>query len=136
MGAERAAQALASEPDVRLVFLFGSATHEEADHGARDLDLAVLVEPAPDLNAWRHLERVAALAAAVPLDLVPLHRASIVLAREVAVTGECLFTRTPEEETDFVVTANSRYLDFKPFLDEQWRLSGERAAERLRGLPT
>lgn len=134
-GAERAARALAEEPIVRLVFLFGSAAAADGPAEVRDADLAVLVDPPPEPDAWRRLEAGALSATRIPLDLVPLHRASIVLAREVAVTGVCLFARTPEEEIDFVVEANRRYLDFKPFLEEQWKLSGERAARRVHGHP-
>lgn len=134
-GAERAARALAEEQSVRLVFLFGSATAADGPAEVRDADLAVLTYPPPEPDTWRLLEARAQRAARIPMDLIPLHRASIVLAREVAVTGVCLFARTPEEEIDFVVEANRRYLDFKPFLEEQWQLSGERAARRAHGHP-
>lgn len=129
-GAERASRALAEEPSVRVVFLFGSAAADRDDVRVRDADLAVLVDPPPDPEAWRQLEARALRAARIPLDLVPLHRATTVLAHEVASTGVCLFTRTPGEDTDFVFEATRRYLDFKPFLDRQWELSRERAAER------
>jgi predicted nucleotidyltransferase len=132
-GAERAAEVLAREPSVRLVFLFGSTAATNGPAEVRDADLAVLVAPAPDSRGWRRIEVLASRAAATPLDVVPLHRAGVVLRREVADTGVCLFSRTPEEETDFVVDARRRYLDFKPFLEEQWRLSGERAARRVDG---
>lgn len=131
-GAARAAEVLAQDPSVRLVFLFGSAASDEGVDRVRDADLAVLVDPEPDVKTWNRLE-AAARAAAIPLDIVPLHRATIVLAREVAATGRCLFARTPEKETDFVVDANRKYLDFKYYLDEQFRLTGERAAARVQG---
>ena len=133
-GAARAAEALAEDPSVRLIFLFGSAASDEGVDRVRDADLAVLVDPEPDVQTWNRLEVTAARAAAIPLDLVPLHRATIVLAREVAATGRCLFARTPEEETDFVVDANRKYLDFKYYLDEQHRLTAERASRRAQGL--
>jgi len=132
-GAAKAAEVLAEEPSVRLIFLFGSAAGDEGADRVRDADLAVLIDPEPDIETWNRLEVAAARAAAIPLDLVPLHRATIVLAREVAATGRCLFARTPEEETDFVVDANRKYLDFKYYLDEQFRLTGERAAARAQG---
>ena len=134
-GAERAARALAEESSVRLVFLFGSAAAVDGPAKVRDADLAVSIDPPPEPDAWRRLEAQALRAARVPLDLVLLHRASVVLAREVAATGVCLFARTPEDELDFVVEANRRYLDFKPLLAEQWKLSGERAARRAHGHP-
>lgn len=133
-GARRAAEVLARVPAVRLVFLFGSAVFDEGTEKVRDADVAVLMRPEPDPEAWRRIESNAALAAKIPLDLVPLHRAGVVLAREVAATGRCLFARTPEEETDFVIDANRRYLDFKPYLDEQYRIAAERAALRAQGM--
>lgn len=70
------------------------------------------------------------------VDLVPLARAPIVLAHEVVEGGVCLFARTPEDETDFVTRTRARYWDWKPFLEEQWRLTGERLEERARGRQT
>jgi len=59
--------------------------------------------------------------------------APVVLAWEVAESGRCLYARDADAETEFVTGARSRYWDFKPFLDEQWRLSGARLQERQRG---
>lgn len=67
------------------------------------------------------------------IDIVDLDDASVVLAWEIADSGECLFSRTPDDELDFVLRARSRYWDFKPYLAEQWRLAGERLEERKRG---
>ena len=36
-------------------------------------------------------------------------------------------------ETEFVTRARARYWDFRPYRDEQWRLAGERLAERQLG---
>jgi hypothetical protein len=71
-----------------------------------------------------------------PLDLVSLNEAPIVLAREVAETGVCLYARTPDVEAEFVTRARARYWDFSHYREEQWRLAGERAAERGRGPAT
>jgi hypothetical protein len=67
--------------------------------------------------------------------VVSLRGAPVVLAREVVEHGVCLYTDPPELETEIVVRARARYWDFKPFLDEQWRLAGERLEERRRGAP-
>jgi uncharacterized protein len=133
--AERAARALAADPRVRLVFFFGSAADPGRTLPVRDVDLAVLTTPALDL--WARLDLGAAVAreAGGEIDLVPLNDAPVVLAREVADTGRCLYADPPELETAFVTRARMRYLDFKPYLEEQWRISGERLEERLRGLP-
>jgi predicted nucleotidyltransferase len=116
----------------RLVFLFGSSADEERTE-VRDIDLAVLSQPPLALDELMRLRADAVAAAGgLPVDLVSLNDASIVLAHEVADTGRCLYARSPDAETDFVVRARARYWDFKPFLDEQWRLTGERLAERSR----
>jgi hypothetical protein len=57
-----------------------------------------------------------------------------VLAHEVTQAGRCLYAEPPELETDFVTRTHMRYLDFKYYLDQQWRLIGERLEERRRGL--
>jgi predicted nucleotidyltransferase len=124
--AEQAARLLASDPRIRLVFLFGSAVQGDA----RDVDLAV--QPDPPFTLEERVTRQADLAAATgaPIDLVPLDEASVALRYEVAETGVCLHARTPEAATEFVIRSRARYWDFRPYLEEQWRLAGERAAAR------
>lgn len=130
--AEQAARRLAEEPRIRLVYLFGSAVDSDVP-GVRDVDLAVLGDPPLDLDELLRLRADLIAEVGGPLDLISLDDASIVLAHEVADTGICLYAEPPEAETDFVVGARARYWDFKPYLDEQWRLAGERIEERLRG---
>jgi len=129
---ERAARRLARDPRVRLVYLYGSTVDPDVP-AVRDVDLAVLTEPALDLDDLLRLRAEVVTEVGGPLDLVSLNDASIVLAHEVADFGVCLYADPPETETDFVVRARARYWDFKPYLDEQWRLIGERNEERLRG---
>jgi predicted nucleotidyltransferase len=128
--AARAAAALSRDPRVRLVFLFGSAA-DPAAVTVRDVDLAVLTEPPLPLDELLRLRADAGEAAGGPVDLISLNDAGVVLAWEVADSGSCLLADPPEAETDFVVRARSRYWDFKPYLDAQWRLTGERLEERL-----
>lgn len=130
--ADVAAAVLARDPRVRLVYLFGSAVRPEAGP-VRDVDLAILTEPRLSLDELLRLRADAVEAAGGRLDLVSLNEAGVVLAWEVADSGRCLHADPPEAETDFVVRARSRYWDFKPFLEVQWRLAGERLEER-RGL--
>jgi predicted nucleotidyltransferase len=129
---ERAAQTLARDPRVRLVYLFGSAARP-GPAGTRDLDLAVSAEP--DLSFDERMRFASRLSAeaGVAVDLVSLADAPVVLAHEVVEGGVCLFARTPDDETEFVTRTRARYWDFRPFLDEQWRLAGERLEERRRG---
>lgn len=130
--AVRAARFLADDPRVSLVYLFGSTVHGEAP-SVRDVDLAIWTEPPLDSASVFALRADAVAVAGGSVDLVSLNDASVVLAHEVADTGECLFARTPDAEVEFVTRARSRYWDFRPYLDEQWRLLGERLKERNLG---
>jgi len=130
--ARRAAKALAADPRVRLVFLFGSAADPERE-SVRDVDLAVLTDQRLGLYELLELQAEAASAAGGDPDLVALNDASVVLAHEVADTGRCLYANPPETETDFVTQARMQYFDFKWYLDQQWKVAGERLAERRRG---
>ncbi len=130
--AERAAAVLARDPRVVLVYVFGSAAAPERPL-ARDVDLAVLTAPPLSLDQLMRLRADIVDATRAPIDLVSLNDAPIVLAREVADTGRCLYARTPDAEVDFTTRARARYWDFKPYRDAQWRLAGERLAERQGG---
>ncbi len=133
--AEIAARHLAADPRVRLVYLYGSA----ADPGRRvvnDVDLAISCLPRMPFDEMMRLRADTIIAAGAPIDLVALDDAGVVLAWEVAETGACLFARDPDDEVAFITRARARYWDFKPFLEEQWRLAGERLAERQRGPQT
>lgn len=127
-----AAQVLAADPRVQLVYLFGSAVDPAATM-VGDVDLGVLTQPRVDPDELLRLRADVVTAVGASIDLVPLNRASVVLAHEVVEHGRCLFARTPEQETDFVVRTRARYWDFKPFLETQWRYAGERLEERQRG---
>jgi predicted nucleotidyltransferase len=127
--AEAATAVLARDPRVRLVYLFGSAA-DPTSHTVRDVDLGVLLEPAPTPDELLRLRADLVSASGAELDLVALDAAPVVLARETAETGRCLHANPAEAETDFVVRARARYWDWKPFLDEQWRIMGERLEER------
>jgi predicted nucleotidyltransferase len=129
--AEQAASLLAHDRRVQLVYTFGSSVHGTGP--VRDVDVAVLTAPPFTLDELLRARADLATATGAPIDLVSLHDASIVLAHEVVEGGLCLYARTPDVETEFVTRARARYWDFKPYRDEQWRLTGQRAAERRRG---
>lgn len=130
--AERTAKALAADGRVRLVFLFGSSAEPGRHIPVRDVDLAILTDPPLSLYELMDL-RAEIVRVAGEVDLISLSEAPIVLAHEVTETGNCLYAEPPELETEFVVRTRMRYLDFKHYLDEQWRLTGERLDERRRG---
>ena len=130
--AARAARLLAEDPRIVLVYLFGSAAGGGSDL-VRDVDLAVFTDPPWSLTDLVRQRARLVGAVAAPLDLVSLNDASTVLAHEVVETGQCLYARSPEAETAFVTRSRARHWDFKPYRDAQWRLAGERLAERWRG---
>jgi len=130
--AERAAHYLAGNPCVQLVYGFGSATQRDRAT-VRDVDLAVLTDPPLTLEDLTKRQADVISVTRAPIDLVSLNDAPIVLAHEIVESGTCLYARTPDAETEFVTRARARYWDFRPYRDEQWRLAGERLAERQHG---
>jgi predicted nucleotidyltransferase len=130
--AEKAAEVLAKDPRIRLVYLFGSAV-EPGMQRARDVDLAIFTEPPLDLDELMRLRAEILDDVEGNLDLVSLNEASIVLAKEVADRGRCLYANPAEAETEFVIRARASFWDFKPFLDVQWENAGSRLEERLHG---
>jgi hypothetical protein len=130
--AERVARLLGQRPDVRLVYVYGSAADPGRAH-ARDVDLAVLTDRPLTLDELIRLRAEVVQDVRVNVDLVSLNEAPVVLAHEVVEGGHCLYARAPELETDFVTRTRARYWDFKPLRAEQWRLLGERLEERRRG---
>ncbi|MEA2627166.1 MAG: uncharacterized protein QOD06_3211 [Candidatus Binatota bacterium] len=127
--AERAAAILASDPNVRLVYLFGSAA-DVARSAVRDVDLAVLTDVPMSLDRLLRLQADLRASVGAAIEIVSLNDPPVVLAHEIAETGRCLYAKDADVEVDFVTRARSRYWDFKPFLEEQWRVAGERLAAR------
>ena len=130
--AQRIAERLAQDPRVRLVYLFGSAA-DPTRAVVRDLDLAVLTRPPLRFDERMALRADLESCDGLELDLVLLNDAPVVLAREIADAGQCLFARTPDDEVDFVTRARMRFWDFQPFRERAWALTGQRAADRLHG---
>jgi predicted nucleotidyltransferase len=126
----RAAKRLATDPRVRVVYLFGSAAHGGLVP-PRDLDLAVLTEPALRLEELLRVQGELQQELAIPVDLVSLNEAPIVLAHEIIEGGRCLYARSPEDETELVTRTRMRWWDWLPVREAQWRASGERLEERL-----
>jgi predicted nucleotidyltransferase len=111
------------------VYLFGSTV--DLDRSAvRDIDFAVLADPPFTLDELTKRRAELVAQTGLPLDLISLHDAPVILAFEVAETGRCLYSGTPDVEVEFVTRARARYWDFKPYREEQWRLTAERLAER------
>jgi predicted nucleotidyltransferase len=130
--ARRAADRLAEDTRVRLVYLFGSAADGSAAP-PRDVDLAILADPPIQLDELLRIQADLVSGTGCRLDLVSLHQASVALAHEVADHGVCLFARTSDDEIGFVTRARSRFWDFSPYLEAQWQLTEQRAETRTRG---
>ena len=130
--AARAAERLASDHRVRLVYLFGSAASGER-RDPRDIDIAVWTDPPFTLEDLMRCRADLVLDTKVPLDLVSLSDASIVLAHEIVEGWRCLYARDSDIEAEVVTRSRMRYWDFKPYRDEQWRLTRQRLEERLVG---
>lgn len=130
--ARAAAQRLAGDQRVRLVYLFGSAADAHVVK-PEDLDIAVLAEPPLSFDERMALRADLTAEGIAGVDLVSLNDAPVVLAHEVAEHGACLFARTSEDEVAFVTAARARFWDFAPYLAQQWAAAGERAETRRRG---
>ena len=100
------------------------------------MDVAFLARPPLSFDEVLTLNAESSALAEGEIELVQINDAPVVLAYEIADSGRCLFARDPQEEVEFVTRARLRYWDFKPYLEEQSRLSGERQRERLRGSAT
>lgn len=132
--ATRAAELLARDPRVRLVYLFGSAA-QAGRPTVRDLDLAILADPPLSLDELMRRQADLVAATGGPLDLVSLNDAPLALAHEVVEAGVCLHASDPDIETAFVTRTRALWWDFTPYREEQWRLVGERVEARRRGSP-
>ena len=132
--AGRLAAILGRDPRILLVYLFGSAVRRGAAR-PRDLDVAILTTSPLSLDALVRLRADLVGETGAPVDLVSLNGAPIVLAHEIVESGVCLYARTPDVEVDFVTRTRARYWDFEPYREAQWRLAGERLAERAGGPP-
>src|SRR5262245_11395029 len=87
--ARRAADLLASDPRVKLVYLFGSAANRQHPT-PRDIDLAIWTDPPFSLDELTRRRADLVLARGGPIDLLSLNEAPIVLAHEVVEGGRCL----------------------------------------------
>ncbi len=127
---QRAAELLAAEPRIRVVFLFGSAARQGM-LPPRDVDLAFCARPPLALPELLELQGRLQERVGLAVDLVSLDDAPIVLAHEIIEGGRCLYARSPDDETEVVTRTRSRWWDWLPVRERQWQASGERLEERL-----
>ena len=93
---------LRAQPDVRLIYLFGSQT-SGAPRGDSDVDLALLPERALDPRERFDLQERIALRVRLrrDVDLVDLRRASTVLRAQIVDGSRLLFDRDAAERQRF-----------------------------------
>ena len=97
------------------------------------MDLGVLADPPWSLDELTRRQADLRRATGAPVELISLDVVPVALAHEVVEAGACLFSRDPDIETEFVTRTRGRWWDFKPYREAQWRLAGERLAERSLG---
>ena len=130
--AGHAAELLARDRRILLVYVFGS-TLDTCRARVGDVDLGVLADPPLSLEELTRRQADLRQATGVPVELISLGVVPVVLAHEVVESGACLFARDPDVEAEFVTRTRARWWDFKPYREAQWRLAGERLAERSLG---
>ena len=115
------------EQGVAAVYLFGSVARGESRAGS-DLDVAVLLEPAPERGTHESLRLD--LRAEIESDLgqeidfVVLNHAPPDLAHRVLRDAVLVIEPDPSARVRFEVRARNEYWDLKPYLDEYRRSPG------------
>ena len=126
--AERLRQAFKGrERGVAAVYLFGSVARGESRPGS-DLDVAVLLEPAPERGAYEslRLDLRAELESRLgqEIDFVVLNHAPPDLVHRVLRDSVLVIEADPSARVRFEVRARNEYWDLKPYLDEYRRTPG------------
>jgi predicted nucleotidyltransferase len=129
--------ALASDPRIDAVWLFGSRARQETD-ALSDIDLAVLARPDVDPNLlWQAELDWTGLAGLVlgtdEVAVQALNRLPVALREPILRDAKLLWSRAPELAADFVACTLKAYLDLAPYLDRYDRdLFQQAAAGTLR----
>lgn len=112
------------ERGVAAVYLFGSVARSESRPGS-DLDVAVLLEPAPERGTYEslRLDLRAELESELgqEIDFVVLNHAPPDLAHRVLRDAVLVIEPDPSARVHFEVRARNEYWDLKPYLDEYRR---------------
>ena len=112
------------EHGIAAVYLFGSVARGES-HAGSDLDVAVLLEPAPERGTYEslRLDLHAALESELgrEIDFVVLNHAPPDLSHRVLRDAVLVIEPDPSARVRFEVRARNEYWDLKPYLDEYRR---------------
>lgn len=115
------------EHGVAAVYLFGSVARGEA-RAYSDLDVAVLLEPAPERGTYEslRLDLRAELESELgrEIDFVVLNHAPPDLTHRVLRDSVLVIEPDPSVRVHFEVRARNEYWDLKPYLDEYRRTPG------------
>jgi predicted nucleotidyltransferase len=117
----RLVDALAGQPQLDAVWLFGSRARGEAD-ALSDVDIAVLAaKSVPPSTLWDYqLEWIGLAVDALGTDEVGLevvNRLPVALRHSILRDARLLWARAPELAADFLSHTVKEYLDLKPYLD-------------------
>ena len=115
------------ERGIAAVYLFGSVARGESRTGS-DLDVAVLLEPAPERGTFEslRLDLRAELESDLgrDVDLVVLNHAPPDLTHRMLRDSVLVIEPDPSARVRFEVRARNEYWDLKPYLDEYRRSPG------------
>jgi uncharacterized protein len=117
---------LRQEPAITLAYLFGSVARGEATLGS-DVDVALLAAAPLELMRLGSLQERLVLALGRPVDVLDLHVASPLLARDVVLEGIPLYVGDPGLKLDFELATIRRWEDSRRMRSEQQQLLRERA---------
>ena len=123
---DRIAGALSGEPDIEVVYLFGSSARGEA-MSASDVDVALLCTSPVELMRLGALQERLAERLGREVDLVDLKRASPLLAAEIVREGQAVMVANPTAKFDFELAALQRWEDTRNLRRQQQDLLRERA---------
>lgn len=124
---------LREQPDVVLVYLFGSHARQQA-RPQSDLDIALLLDER-DRMPFELLERRLDLTARAeeivrgPVDVVLLNRTSLLLQGQVLSEGRLLYAADKAAQVEYEARTRALYFDFQPRLRQHRKVLIEAARE-------
>jgi predicted nucleotidyltransferase len=114
---------------IQAVYLFGSFSRNQ-QRAESDIDLAFLVaQEKYSIDAFECTAPLHMIAVTVGMaldrvvDVTILNSASLEIAYEIVVGGECLFESDSEQRLQYELKIRGMYFDFRPFI---WELRKER----------